>query len=215
MLTLKKSPDLSAKQQQMLEFIRDFFDKHDRPPTIRDILRGCNISSTSVVDYNLNLLERSGLIHRSPEVSRGIELVERRRRGSLIPLLGKIAAGEPIPVPSADAWSSPAEEFLELPADLTGGREGIYALRVKGVSMVDALIDDGDIVLMEPARTVENGEMAAVWLKNEKEVTLKRVYREKGQLRLQPANSQMKPIYVRLGNAEIQGKVVGVIRRVS
>ncbi|MBI4289761.1 MAG: repressor LexA [Chloroflexi bacterium] len=211
----KSSNTLSPKQQQMLEFIREFFDRNDRPPTIRDILYGCNISSTSVVDYNLNILERLGLINRSPEVSRGIELVERRRRAPAIPLLGTIAAGQPIPVPAADAWSTPAQELLELPADLTGGREGVYALRVKGLSMIDALIDDGDVVLMEPAQSVEDGQMAAVWLKDEKEVTLKRVYREKGRLRLQPANSQMKPIYTRPDNAEIQGKVVGVIRRVS
>lgn len=204
---------LSAKQQQMLDFMRDFFARHDRPPTIRDILRGCGISSTSVVDYNLNILERLGFIQRAPEVSRGIELMERRKRGALIPVLGRIAAGQPIPVPGAEAWASPPQDFLELPGDLTAGKEGVYALQVKGTSMVDAFIQDGDIVLMQPVPTVEDGEMAAIWLKQEKEVTLKKVYREKRRLRLQPANSQMKPIYTRPENVEIQGKVVGVIRR--
>ncbi|MBF8266185.1 MAG: lexA, partial [Dehalococcoidia bacterium] len=86
---------------------------------------------------------------------------------------------------------------------------------VKGTSMIDAFIDDGDIVLMEPVKNINNGDMAAVWLKDEKEVTLKRVYREKQRIRLQPANTQMKPIYTKPGNVEIQGRVVGVIRRVT
>lgn len=215
MRLLKKTASLSPRQQQILDFIRDFFARTDRPPTIRDILAGCNVSSTSVVDYNLNVLERLGFIRRSREVSRGIELMERRRRAPLIPLLGTIAAGQPIPVPAADAWTNPAQDHLEVSADLTQGKEGVYALQVKGTSMVDAFIDDGDVVLMEPVQTVQDGEMAAIWLKEEKEVTLKKVYREKGRLRLQPANSQLKPIYTRPENAEIQGKVVGVIRRLS
>ena len=214
-VSLSKAGALSGRQQQILDFIRDFFVKTDRPPTVRDILRGCDISSTSVVDYNLNILDKLGIIRRSPEVSRGIELVERRKRGIQIPVLGKIAAGDPIPVPGADTWNETPQDTIDLPEDLTGGREGVYALQVKGTSMIDALIDDGDIVLMEPVKTINNGEMAAVWLKDEKEVTLKRVYREKQRLRLQPANTQMKPIYTKAENVEIQGRVVGVIRRVS
>lgn len=214
-VSLNKTGALTSRQQQILDFIRDFFAKTDRPPTVRDILRGCGISSTSVVDYNLNILDKLGIIHRSPEVSRGIELVERRRKGAQIPLMGMIAAGEPISVPGADTWNNTPQDFLDLPEDLTGGREGVYALQVKGTSMVDAFIDDGDIVLMEPVTNINNGDMAAIWLKDEKEVTLKRVYREKQRIRLQPANTQMKPIYTKPGNVEIQGRVVGVIRRLS
>lgn len=104
---------------------------------------------------------------------------------------------------------------MQLTAELIRGREGIYALRVKGSSMIDALIEDGDIVLMQQASTVDDGDMAAVWLKKQQEVTLKKVYREKNRIRLQPANRQMKPIYQEPDNVEIQGKVIGVIRRIG
>ena len=96
---------------------------------------------------------------------------------------------------------------------MTRGREGVYALGVKGTSMVDALVNDGDFVLMEYVNWVENGEMAAIWLREEKEATLKRVYVEPGRIRLQPANSQMQPMYAEPDNVEIQGRVIGVIRQ--
>ena len=99
--------------------------------------------------------------------------------------------------------------------DFTQGREGVYALKVKGWSMVDALINDGDVVLMQYVNVVENGEMAAIWLKAEKEITLKRFYAESGRIRLQPANNQMKPIYTAPDNVEIQGKVIAVIRQLA
>jgi len=181
------------------------------------MVSGCGISSTSVVNYNLNILEREGYIRRHPEVSRGIELLDRSpdlRSRIQIPIIGQIAAGEPIPVPTPDTWDVTASsETLEVTQDLTRGRDGVYALKVKGSSMVDALIDDGDIVLMQYVNVVENGEMAAIWLKAEKEVTLKKIYSEPGRIRLQPANSQMKPIYVEPDNIEIQGRVIAVIRQ--
>ena len=104
--------------------------------------------------------------------------------------------------------------YLEIPRELTRGKAGVYALQVKGMSMVDALINDGDIVLMQYVNVIENGEMAAVWLKAEKEATLKKVYVEPDRIRLQPANSQMQPIYIAPDNVEIQGKVIAVIRQV-
>ncbi|MDP2727295.1 MAG: transcriptional repressor LexA, partial [Dehalococcoidia bacterium] len=172
------------------------------------------ISSTSVVKYNLNILQREGYIRRDPEISRGIDLpTVSRERLVLVPLLGTIAAGQPIPVPDQESWS-PTEtaETVELTRELLKGRENIYALRVKGTSMIDALIDDGDLVLMEATNTAEEGEMVAVWLKDQGETTLKRIYREGARVRLQPANSQMKPIYADARQVEVQGKVVGVIR---
>ena len=208
---------LSAKQQDIIGFIDRFIDDRGYPPTVRDIQSGCGISSTSVVDYNLNILEKKGYIRRHREVSRGIELLTRplvlgRRRQ--VPVIGQIAAGEPIPVPTLDTWDVTASsEALEVPEDLTRGREGVYALKVKGSSMVDALINDGDIVLMQHVNSVDNGEMAAVWLRDEKEATLKKVYSEPGLIRLQPANSQMQPIYVKPDNVEIQGRVIAVIRQ--
>ena len=205
---------LTSKQQHIIDFIHNFLADRGYPPSIRDIVSGCGISSTSVVNYNLNILEKAGYIRRHPEVSRGIELLTRSRLQ--VPIIGQIAAGEPIPVPTPDTWDITASsEALEVTQDLTRGREGVYALKVRGSSMVDALINDGDIVLMQYVNVVENGEMAAIWLKAEKEVTLKKVYSEPGRIRLQPANSQMQPIYAEPDNVEIQGKVIAVIRQLE
>jgi len=208
---------LSSKQQKIIDFIRRFLSDRQYPPTIRDIVTGCGLSSTSVVDYNLKILEREGYIHRHPEVSRGIVIPPQSPaigRRVLVPIIGQIAAGEPIPVPTPDTWDVTASsETLEVTADLTRGKEGVYALRVRGSSMVDALINDGDIVLMQYVNTVENGEMAAIWFKVEREATLKKFYAESGRIRLQPANSQMQPIYVEPDNVEIQGRVIAVIRQ--
>ncbi len=206
---------LSPKQERILDFLRRFLDDKDYPPTVRDIVKGCGISSTSVVDYNLNILEREGYIRRDREISRGIELVDsNRRRLVRVPVIGRIAAGEPIPVPSAETWNNvAAAETIDLTEGLTRGKREVYALRVKGTSMVDALINDGDIVLMEYTNTAENGELVAVWLKGEKEATLKRFYRERGRIRLQPANIEMEPVYAKPENVEIQGKVIAVIRQ--
>jgi repressor LexA len=211
--------ELSDKQQHINEFIDRFIDDRGYPPTIRDIQAGCKISSTSVVDYNLDILEREGRIRRHAEVSRGIEsLTQSLRSKSLVPVpvIGQIAAGEPIPVPTPDTWDvAAASEALEMPRELTRGKEGVYALRVRGMSMIDALINDGDIVLMQYVNVVENGEMAAVWLKAEKEATLKKVYVETERVRLQPANSQMQPLFVAPQNVEVQGRVIAVIRQVA
>lgn len=209
-------PELSAKQKQIVDFIYQFVEERGYPPTIRDIVSGCGISSTSVVDYNLKSLERQGYFRRHSGISRGIELLTRSisRENVSVPIIGCIAAGEPIPVPTPDTWDTTASaETIEVTKELTRGRQGIYALKVKGRSMVDALINDGDIILMQYTNVVENGEMAAVWLKGEREATLKKVYRETGRIRLQPANSQMKPIYIKPGNIEIQGKVIAVVRQ--
>jgi len=210
---------LLSKQQHIIDFIRQFLVDRGYPPTIRDIVSGCGVSSTSVVDYNLNRLEKEGYIRRHREVSRGIELLARfpvLGHRYQVPIIGQIAAGEPIPVPTPDTWDVVASsETMEVTEDLTRGREGVYALKVKGSSMVDALINDGDIVLMEYVNVVENGEMAAIWLKAEKEATLKKVYSEPDRVRLQPANSQMQPIYVEPDNVEIQGRVIAVIRQLA
>jgi len=209
---------LSSKQQKIIEFIHQFLVDNSYPPTVREIVSGCGISSTSVVNYNLNILEQAGYIRRHPEVSRGIELLTLSpalRYRLQVPIIGQIAAGAPIPAPAPDPWDVTASaETLEVTEDLTQGREGVYALKVKGSSMVDALINDGDIILMQYVNVVENGEMAAIWLKAEKEVTLKKVYVEPGRIRLQPASSQMQPIYTDPENIEIQGRVIAIIRQV-
>jgi repressor LexA len=200
-------------REGILEFIRHSFDEKGYAPTVRDIMRGCNISSTSLVQYHLNVLEKEGHIHRDPEVFRSIQLVEKDIIE--VPLLGAIAAGEPIPVPDSGTWASLAGEALRLTMDVVGNKSNIYALKVKGTSMLDALINDGDIVIMEAVQSTEDGEMAAVWLKDEQEVTLKKVYHEPSRIRLQPANEQMEPIYVNPENVEVQGKVVAILRRLN
>ncbi len=206
---------LSEKQRRILAFLRRFREEKDYPPTIRDILKGCGISSTSVVDYNLKVLEREGYIRRDREVSRGIDLLDKeRRRVVRVPVIGYIAAGEPVPVPTTDTWDLEPLDTVEVSGELTRDRDKVYALRVKGTSMIDALVNDGDIVLMQQVTTADDGEMVAAWLKAEGETTLKKLYRERDRIRLQPANSQMQPIYAAPGNVEVQGKVVGVIRQV-
>ncbi len=208
--------ELSAKQRRILEFIGEFISEHDYPPSIRQIQEACDISSTSVVDYNLRILERNGYMRRDREVSRAIELLEpggRRPRVVPVPIIGTIAAGQPIPVPTADTWQTfDPDETLEVPPDMVSGGENVYALRVKGNSMIDALVNDGDIVIMEPAPAARNGDMVAAWLKREQEATLKHLYREGTRVRLQPANEAMQPIYTEADNVEVQGRVIGAIR---
>jgi repressor LexA len=205
---------VSDTRQRILSFISKFLDERGYAPTVRDIARGCNISTPSVVQHHLNTLEREGHIRRDPEVFRSIQLVERRREAvSRVPLLGTIAAGKPIPVPTPDTWTTVPEETLQLTEEVTQGKKDLYALRVKGTSMIDAFVDDGDIVLIQPTSKVEDGEMAVVWLKAEQEVTLKKVYHEARRIRLQPANKEMKPMYYQPDDVEIQGRVSGVLRK--
>lgn len=208
--------ELSSKQDQILDFLRTFIEDKDYPPSIRDIQEGCSISSTSVVDYNLRKLEEKGMIRRDREVSRGIEVLGskggRRARIIEIPVIGAIAAGQPIPVPSSERWSYDAEDTVAVTEDMVRGKTNVFALRVKGKSMIEDLIDDGDIVFLEPARVANDGEKVAVWLKDRGEVTLKRIYHEGNRVRLQPANSSMQPIYTSPDNVEIQGRFISSIR---
>ncbi len=209
---------LSKHQQRILEFVNEYVLENGYPPSIREIGAAAGISSTSVVSYNLRRLVEKGYISRDREVSRGLKVTAARapRADAVvrIPLLGRIVAGEPIPVPASD-FALLGDEAIELTRDLLGDPQGLYALQVQGNSMIDALVHDGDIVIMRHQQRVENGAMAAVWLKEREEVTLKRFYQEEGgRVRLQPANPTMKPIYVddpRL--LEVQGKVVMVIRQ--
>jgi repressor LexA len=203
---------LSARQEAILRLITKFLEENGYPPSIRDIGSAVGISSTSVVNYNLNILEREGYIARDREVSRGLRLVgQGRDREHLIsvPLLGRIAAGDPIPVPG----DAVPQEHLELARGILKDEEDIYALQVQGESMIDALINDGDIVIMKHQKVAENGDMVAVWLRDKEETTLKKIYHEGDVVRLQPANPTMEPIYVSPGGVEVQGKVVMVIRQ--
>ncbi len=210
---------LSTKQQAILNFLREYQERKPYPPSVREIQEACGISSTSVVDYNLRQLERMGYIRRDRDISRGIELLvggAPRQRVSRVPLMGTIAAGSPIPVPAAEeTWASQAEAMVPVPDQMLRGREDVYALRVKGTSMIDALVNDGDLVLVRRDGDIHPGDMVVAWLKRQQETTLKRYYPEGDRVRLQPANTAMQPIYVDAQDLEVQGKVVGVLREMN
>jgi len=226
---MRNQTTLSVRQIKILQMLRDFGQKYGYPPTIRQIGAEVGISSTSVVSYNLKILERKGFLQRDRDVSRGLRLVEEDARSFdqaghstiaerliSVPLYGVIAAGEPIPVP--DGPSSESElERVALTTDMLRKPDQAYALRVRGDSMIDALINDGDIVIMRHQRTAENGDLVAAWLRDEKETTLKRYHWEQDRnlVRLQPANPAMEAIYVHPSNLEIQGKVILVIRQLD
>ncbi|MDP9381139.1 MAG: transcriptional repressor LexA [Chloroflexota bacterium] len=211
---------LSPRQKEILRYIREFSAEHGRPPTVREIQKALEISSTSVVDYNLNQLVEKGELRRNRNISRGIELTEPapslRDDTISVPIVGTIAAGAPIEVPESlpdpHVWGDTVDlnpSFMDLRGD------GLFALRVKGYSMVDALIGDGDIVLMRHQETAENGETVAVWIESERTTTLKKFYNEGSRVRLQPANVTMQPIYADPTDVAIQGKLVGVIRQLG
>jgi repressor LexA len=172
-----------------------------------------------VVAYNLKALQEKGKITRDGRVSRGITVpnlvpapAPAVAPGFFVPLLGVITAGSPLPDPEqVDVEDA---QQVEVPADLASGDQlrNVYALKVRGQSMIDALIDDGDIVLLRRQETAENGQMVAAMIVDENAVTLKKFYREGARIRLQPANSTMAPIYTTADNIRIQGRVVGVLR---
>jgi repressor LexA len=208
---------LSERQQAILDFITEFLDENDYPPTIRDIQHELGISSTSVVDYNLKVLEERNHIRRNRNISRGIEVVGRastRPTTVEVPVIGSIAAGQPIPVPGDLEGSELAEVVTLSQTFAPDGGRGLFGLRVRGHSMVDALIGDGDIVVLRQQETCENGETVAVWLEAEAETTLKTFYLEGEKVRLQPQNATMDPIYTAADNVRIMGKLVSVIRSI-
>jgi len=198
------------KQDNILKFIRGFTDDHDYGPTIREIVDGCDLSSTSVANYNLNGLEKAGFIRRNKEVARGIELLEpggRRPRVVQVPVYGTIAAGAPIEVPG----DAQPEEYIEVGPEHLRGLENVFALRVKGDSMVDDGIFDGDTVILQAAQTADDGDTVAAWLPGLEATTLKRFYREGERVRLQPRNTRLSPIYVDAGDVQVQAKLIASI----
>ena len=222
---------LSERQLAILRLLDRYQVENGYPPSIREMAEYAKIPSTSVVNYYLNQLERAGYIERESHVSRGVRLVKRpemlAREGERkpvaplavtmqrIPVLGRIVAGLPIPIPASDFSLFDPETILDLPTSLLPeASKDLYALEVQGDSMIDALVHDGDMVILRRAEQVKNGEMVAAWIKEGGETTLKYFYQEKGRVRLQPANPAFKPIYVdQPDGLEIQGKVVMVIRR--
>ena len=217
MVSSKKMP---PRRQRILQFLLEFYQENGIPPTVRDIQRACDISSTSVVDYNLDKLEQAGYINRRPDVARGIEILDQDGQpvsnAPRVQIVGAIAAGIPIPAWSTEESESSQEfDTVEVAPELQRQHGTLFALRVKGTSMIDALIDDGDVVIIKPSNTVNNGETVVAWLKKEEETTLKKFYADGSQVRLQPANSTMDPIYCAADNVEVRGKVVSVIRQLG
>ena len=199
-------------RENILDFIRTFRRDNGYSPSVREVARHCGIKSPSVVQYHLDQLEQTGLITRDKDRSRSVGIVGEEGEVPQVPLLGIIAAGQPIGVPSVDRWSSEAQRMIDVPREVLKGRKDLFALEVRGNSMVDAMIADLDIVVMEQGGDIRNGDVAACWLENEQEVTLKKVYFEKDMVRLQPCNPYMLPIYHEAANVRIQGKVVAVLR---
>lgn len=205
----------SDKQNRILKFIKEFIDDRGYAPTIAEIQRACGISSKSVVEYHLKALEREGHIKRDAEISRAIEIIGMGRRAWSLPMLGVIAAGQPIPIPTEDTWHMVPQDTIEVPAGMVPTGVQAYALEVKGNSMLDALVDDGDIVILESINTADDGDMVAAWLTERQEATLKKLYREQGRIRLQPANQSMAPIYVDSDKVRVQGRVIAALRKYS
>lgn len=225
--TRKQPAKLSERQQKILDFIEAFLGENGYPPTIREIGKAVNIGSTSVVNYNLNKLVREGFLSRSQKVSRGLLLVPQEHETDEDPrspvrkavdnllriqLAGQIVASKPV---EFFGIHYDDDSLVEVPASLLGkvSPDQLYALRVSGNSMIDAMVSDGDIVIMRHQYTAENGDMVAVWLNDTNETTLKYFYREAAnRIRLQPANPLMEAIYVDARRVEIQGRVVAVMR---
>jgi repressor LexA len=199
--------DLTKRQKEIFDYIRKYASKHGYPPTVREIGKAVGLHSSSTVHAHLANLEKIGLLRRDPTKPRAIELlVDKARklvRGPGLPLVGQVAAGEPV------LAEEHIEEYLEVPA-VIGGETGDYILRVKGDSMKDAGILEDDFVVVRPAKTAANGEIVVALL--EDEATVKRFFREKERIRLEPANKAYKPIKTR--DAELLGKVVGVFRSI-
>jgi repressor LexA len=233
----KRSEGLSERQKKIMEVIEQFQDQNGYPPSIREICERTSISSTSVVNYYLEQLEEMGFIERDRRVSRGVRLLKPLSEAVgaatkpfakvtqsvqdmlRIPVVGRIAAGELMPIPSSDFAYYDPDTAVEVARSMLPPREkseDLFALEVQGDSMIDAMVNDGDIVIMRRAEEARNGEMVAIWLRDRDETTLKYFYLENGRVRLQPANPTMKPIYVDDPSiVEIKGRVVMVIRQVT
>jgi repressor LexA len=219
MMARNRKAGLTDPQIRVLEVLDRFQRKAGYPPSIREIKDKAQLSSTSVVNYYLDQLEEMGYIERDEHVSRGIRLVKSLaeiipsatskarqvvNETFAIPVIGRIFASEPVPVPASNFSYMDFENTVDV---------ALSMLPVRGDSMVDAMVYEGDIVIMKPTKDVRNGDMVAIWLDDRDETTLKYFYLENGRVRLQPANPTMNPIFIENPETvQVQGKVVMVIR---
>jgi repressor LexA len=197
---------LTKRQREILDYLNDFIQQHGYAPSLEEIGRRFGLSSLATVHKHLTNLEEKGFIKRAWNRSRSVELVPTRlgSRALELPLLGYVAAGAPIEAVAGT-------ETIAVPEDLVGKRDS-YVLRVRGDSMIDEQIRDGDFVIVEDRRTADNGEMV-IALVNGSDVTLKTLYREQGRIRLQPANPALQPMIYAAEQVQVQGVVVGVMRK--
>jgi repressor LexA len=204
---------LTGRQQEIWEFLVEYVDRHGYPPTVREIGEHIGLASPSTVHAHLANLERAGYLRRDPTKPRALELTGLRRearaapdtRVQPLPLLGEIAAGSPL------LAEEQIEDYVPLPERLVGGAD--FLLRVKGESMIEAGILDGDLVIVRKTQTATNGDIVVALVGDDEtadEATVKRYFRESGRIRLQPENSALEPIYST--HVEVLGKVVGVFR---
>ena len=204
---------VTERQRAILEYLHEFVDEHGYPPTVREIGQAVGLRSPSTVHAHLAQLERAGLLRRDPTKPRALELTDRRRENRAeepevlrLPLVGQIAAGGPL------LAEQNVEEEIGVPEPLAEGAD--FLLRVKGDSMIDAGILDGDIVVVQRRQDARNGEIVVALAGDDEsadEATVKRFFREDGRIRLQPENEALEPIYAR--HVQILGKVLGVFRR--
>ncbi len=197
---------LTKRQREILDYLNEFIQQHGYAPSLEEIGRKFNLSSLATVHKHLTNLQDKGFIRRAWNRSRSVELVPTRAGGRAVelPLLGFVAAGAPIE-------AVPGTETIAVPEDLTGKRDS-YVLRVRGNSMIDEQIRDGDFVIVEDRRSADNGEMV-IALVGGQDVTLKKLFRENGRIRLQPANATMQPLVYDADQVQVQGIVVGVMRK--
>ena len=207
--------DLTKRQQEIFDFIRKYSAKYGYPPTVRDIGKAVGLASSSTVHAHLANLEKLGLLRRDPSKPRAIELLDRAMGGAVetmrglvrsdgLPLLGSVAAGQPM------LAEENIEDYVTVPS-IAGGEEGEYVLRVRGDSMKDVGILEGDFVVVRPQQTAGDGEIVVAMVGEE--ATVKRFFKESDHIRLQPENEALEPIRTR--EATVMGRVVGVCRRVT
>jgi len=236
----RKSEGLSKRHKMILKFLAEFQEQNGYSPSIREIGESISVRSTSLVDYYLKQLEEKNYISRAQHISRSIRLLKplspsktaaerisdgiRQASSAIddllsIPVMGRIVASEPIPMPTSDVGYYDPESSIAVARSLLPAKENaedLFALEVQGDSMIDAMVNDGDIVIMKRTQTAENGEMVAIWLDDKDQTTLKYFYKEASGIRLQPANPNMDPIYVENpASLRIMGKVVMVIRQMK
>jgi repressor LexA len=232
-MTRKKPTPLKPKARRLLSFIQNFMDEHGYQPSYRDMMAHLGYATTSAVDYQLKKLIELGYIERSPNVARSLrvvqEMVDRSQKVGTslhrtaqdilkIPIVGRIVASAPIPVPASSFTHFDAETAIDIAMSMLPKKnvdlQQLFALEVDGDSMVDDMVNDGDIVIMQAGQETRNGDMVAVLLPEKDETTLKRFYYEPNhnRYRLQPANPTMEPIYISdQEEIQIQGKVLMII----